>query len=165
MKKIAPLMFMETRNEGEKLFRVTTTTMCPVCDAIWMFQYLSWAKEPKDIEGLMPGGIEGRELWTISTAKWGVHALCGECRARNLANYVKRIPGQSSKTLKLWTSELEAKLRGNLKHQQGKYKAWAKVDPFTEEMASKPLIDEQEDLLRRILPKGQINIYIEWREE
>ena len=104
MKKIAPLMFMETKNEGEKLFRVTTTTMCPVCDAIWMFQYLSWAKEPKDIEGLVPGGIEGRELWTISTAKWGVHALCGECRARNLANYVKRIPGQSSKTLKLWTS-------------------------------------------------------------
>ena len=154
-------MQFEKLTTGTK-FRVTMTCSCPVCSTVWKFQYFEWAESEAKIQGLVETEHPG--LWRVSSEKWGVHALCGKCRARNLAMQVIHKPGQSRITQSGWTSEDEAKMRGNLKHQQVKFAAWAKavVEPEGEQP---PLIDEPRDERRRILPAGRIHIGLEWREE
>lgn len=149
-----------------QIYLITLTMICPVCLAEWKFQYFEIAESAAKIQGVYQEEIQEKKYWRISTEKFGVHSLCGKCRAKNIAMHVIHKPGQNAEVKPGWTQQDEAKLRGNLKYQQIKFAAWATIRAIESEEAAREiqLLDEQKENLRRVLPEGKIAIHIDWRE-
>lgn len=149
-----------------KIYLVTLHLTCPVCLEEWKFQYFEISESISKLSGFREEEVQGAKYWRVSTERFGVHCLCGKCRANNIAMHVVHKPGQNAEVKPGWTQQEEAKLRGNLKYQQIRFAAWATAKQMESEEAAKAiaLIDQQCEVMRKALPEGKIAIHIDWRE-
>lgn len=146
-------------DEQRKAYRVRGEITCPVCDVIWAMEWHEALKSMRDIQGatgeaMLETGPGGRKFIRLDSSRWGWHALCGTCAAR-------RIAYMADKGIRIacWNDELEAKMHGHLKYQQGRYAARAFIvgpADFTT-----PLIDEREDRRRAILGRNNTRLDVE----
>jgi len=144
---------------------VTATMTCPACDANWKFQYIERAENIASLYGVVRVELKGATYWRMNTEKFGVHTLCGACRAKRMAMHVIHKPGQNAEIREGWEQGSEARFKGNLKYQQSKYAAWINAIQIKPETQITELADEQADGMRQVLPKGRIAIHIDWKEQ
>lgn len=149
----------------DKIYLVTLHLTCPVCLEEWKFQYFEMSESVSKLSGFREEEVQGAKYWRVSTEHFGVHSLCGKCRANNIAMHVVHKPGQNAEVKPAWTQQDEAKLRGNLKYQQIRFAAWATAKLIDNEEAAKAiaLLDQQCEAMRKVLPEGKIAIHIDWR--
>ena len=136
--------------EGKKRFVVILKLRCPCCYTWWTLEFESEATKRTDIKDVYLGSFKGTPAWRMDTSKWGVHSLCGTCRAKRKA-FIPNLAGPPSLA---WRESDESEMWGRLKGNQGEYAALLDVRAFD----GSELIDEQKSVSETILPGGSIVI-------